>query len=132
MGKNWRSIFHIGPNLASDIINTYNPIEYVNDTLNSISIPTITESEVTDTILSLKNSSAGYDEIPAQILKQNIILYIKHLTHLMNSSINKGIFPDELKIAKVIEIFKSGKKDSIENYRPVSILSVFTKVFEKL
>ena len=132
MGKNWRSIFHIGPNLASDIINTYNPIEYVNDTLNSISIPTITESEVTDTILSLKNSSAGYDEIPAQILKQNIILYIKHLTHLMNSSINKGIFPDELKIAKVIEIFKSGKKDSIENYRPISILSVFTKVFEKL
>ena len=107
-------------------------MEYVNDILNSISIPTITESEVTDILLSLKNSSAGYDEIPAHILKQNTILYIKPLTHLVNSSINKGIFPDELKIAKVIPIFKSGNKESIENYRPISILSVFTKVFEKV
>ena len=123
---------NIGPKLASNIDNTSNPIEYVNDILNSISIPTITESEVTDILLSLKNSSAGYDEIPAHILKQNTILYIKPLTHLVNSSINKGIFPDELKIAKVIPIFKSGNKESIENYRPISILSVFTKVFEKV
>ena len=50
----------------------------------------------------------------------------------MNTSIIKGIFPDELKIAKVIPIFKSGNKDLIENYRPISILSVFTKVFEKV
>ena len=123
---------NIGPNLASNIDNTSNPMEYVNDILNSISIPTITESEVTDILLSLKNSSAGYDKIPAHILKQNTILYIKPLTHLVNSSINKGIFPDELKIAKVIPIFKSGNKESIENYRPISILSVFTKVFEKV
>ena len=68
------------------------PIEYVTDILNSISIPTITESEVTDILLSLKNSSVAYDEIPAHILKQNTILYIKPLTHLVNSSINKGIF----------------------------------------
>ena len=54
------------------------------------------------------------------------------MTHLVNSSINKGIFPDELKIPKVIPIFKSGNKESIENYRPISILSVFTKVFEKI
>ena len=123
---------NIGPNLASNIDNTSNPIEYVNDILNSISIPTITESEVTDILLSLKNSSAGYDEIPAHILKQNTILYIKPLTHLVNSSINKGIFPDELKLAKIIPIYKSGNKESIENYRPISILSVFTKVFEKV
>ena len=123
---------NVGPNLASNINNTSNPIEYVNDILNSISIPTITESEVTDILLSLKNSSAGYDELPAHILKQNIVLYIKPLTHLVNTSIIKGIFPDELKIAKVIPIFKSGNKDLIENYRPISILSVFTKVFEKV
>ena len=45
---------NIGTNLASNIDNTSNPIEYVNDILNSISIPTITESEVTDILLSLK------------------------------------------------------------------------------
>ena len=122
---------NIGPNLASNIDNTSNPIQYVNDILNSISIPTITESEVTDILLSLKNSSAGYDEIPAHILKQNN-LSIKPLTHLVNSSIKKEIFPDELKRAKVVPIFKSGNKESIENYRPISILSVFTKNFEKV
>ena len=83
-------------------------------------------------LILLKNSSAGYDELPAHILKQNILLYIKPLTPLVNTSIIKGIFPDELKMAKVIPIFKSGNKDLIENYRPISILSVFTKVFEKV
>ena len=43
-------------------------------------------------------------------------MLIKPLTYLINSSINKGIFPNELKIAKVIPIFKSGDKTSIENY----------------
>ena len=125
---------NIGPYLASNIDNTSNTIEYmyVIDTLNTISIPTMTESEVTDILLSLKNSSVGYDKIPAHILKQNTVLYIKPLTHLVNSSINQGHFPDELKIAKVIPICKSGNKESIENYRPISILSVFTKVFEKV
>ena len=83
--------------------------------------------------MSLKTCFVGgYDELQAHILKQNIVLYIKPLTHLVNTSIIKGIFPDELKIAKVIPIFKSGNKDLIENYRPISILSVFTKVFEKV
>ena len=80
-----------------------------------ISTSIITESEVTDIILSLKNSSAGYDKKSAHILKQNIILYIKPLTHLVNRSIKKGFFSDELKIAKFMSIFKSGNKDSIEN-----------------
>ena len=57
-----------------------------------ISTSIITESEVTDIILSLKNSSAGYDKKSAHILKQNIILYIKPLTHLVNRSIKKGFF----------------------------------------
>ena len=106
----------VGPNLASNIDNTSNPIEYVNDILNSISTPTITKSEVIDILISLKNSSAGYDEIPVHILKQNTELYIKPLTHFVNSSINKRFFPDELKITKVIPIFKSGNKNSIKNY----------------
>ena len=45
---------------------------------------------------------------------------------------NDGIFPNVLKIAKVIPIFKSGNVQLCSNYRPISVLSVFSKVFEKL
>ena len=55
---------------------------------------------------SLKNSSAGYDGIPASIAKQLINSYIKPLSYLINKSISDGIFPTELKLAKVIPVFK--------------------------
>ena len=69
--------------------------------MNSMFISNITEAEVTETILDLNNSCPGYDEVPAIVMKQNIHALIKSLTYIINCSINKGIFPDELKIAKV-------------------------------
>ena len=67
----------------------------------------------------------------ASIAKQCLKHYIKPLTYLINSSFESGTFPDELKLAKVIPIFKSGDKQGISNYRPISILSFISKVFEK-
>ena len=78
----------------------------------------------------MKNSSPGYDEIPASILKQCIDTYIDPLTYLINLSINQGIFPSELKIAKVIPIYKSYDKQLVRNYRPISVLPFFSKIFE--
>ena len=54
------------------------------------------------------------------------------LFHIFKVSIKQGIFPDRLKIAKVTPIFKSGAKDNISNYRPISILPVFSKVLETI
>ena len=59
-------------------------------------------------------------------------LYITPLTYIINLSISQCHFPDELKLAKVIPIYKSGDKQSIENYRPISVLSFFSKNFEKM
>ena len=50
----------------------------------------------------------------------------------MNMSIVHGVFPDELKIARVIPIFKAGESDVFSNYRPVSVLPLFSKVLERL
>ena len=90
-------------------------------------IPYISEYEITETVKSLKNSSGGWDIIPASIAKQCLKHYIKPLTYLINSSFESGTFPDELKLAIVIPIFKQ----DVSDYRPISILSFFSKVFEK-
>ena len=58
--------------------------------------------------------------------------YIKPLTNLINLSIKQGIFPDELKIARVVPIFKSGDKALVSNYCPISVLSFVSKIYEKI
>ena len=112
---------HVGPRLAQQIQSHNNSLNYVNDTIKSMLIPYISEYK------SLKNSSAGCEFIAKQCLKH----YIKPLTYLINSSFESGTFPEELKLAKVIPIFRSGDKQDISNYIPISILSFFLKVFEK-
>ena len=122
---------HVGPQLAQKIQGHINPLNYLNRTMKSMLILYISEYEIIEIIKSLKNSSAGYDNIPASIAKQCIQHYIKPLTYLINSSFECGIFPNELKLAKVIPIFKNGDKQEISNYRPISILAFFSKIFGK-
>ena len=121
----------VGPRLAKKIKNMTDPLTYVTPSVNSIFIPYVSENEITEVILSLKNSSAGQDSILASIAKPLIQYYIKPLTCLINSSFENGLFPDELKIPKVIPIFKTGDKKDTVNYRPISILTFFSKIFEK-
>ena len=81
-------------------------MSYINTNIHSIYIPDISKNEIITVINTLKNSAPGIDEMPASILKQCIKTYIDPLTYLVNLSINQGIFPDELKIAKVLPIYK--------------------------
>ena len=77
----------------------------------------------------MKNSSAGWDEIPANVTKICIDVYIEPSTHIIHKYFKEGIFPSELKLAKVVSIFKSGNSSKIPNYRPISDLSF---LFEKV
>ena len=54
------------------------------------------------------------------------------LKHIFTNSFSFGIVPSEFKIAKVVPVFKSGNKDSMDNYRPISLLSCFSKIIEKI
>ena len=123
---------NVGSTLSSKIHCNVKPLSYVEANPNSMVIPNLTVGDIINAISSLNNSSAGYDEMPASILKKCIDEYITPITYLVNLSIRQGTFPNELKLAKVIPIFKSGNEQLINNYRPISVLTFFSKIYEKV
>ena len=95
----------VGSTLASKINdNSCNPLDYIQSNVQSMVIPNYYENNVTLAINSLKNSSPGWDNIPTLIEKHVIHCYIKPLVFLINQSLIEGVFPDELKLAKVIPV----------------------------
>lgn len=98
----------------------------------SFTIFPTTPHEISDIINNLKcKNSTGYDEINQKIVIRSASLISEILSEIVNSSFKMGIMPEELKIAKVIPIFKAGDKNQVSNYRPISILPIFSKIFEK-
>ena len=122
----------IGDKLASKITSNINLLSFVNNISNSMVMSKVSPNEVLQIIQSLKNSSPGWDDIPTYMAKQCVNNIIEPLTYLINKYFSSGIFPIELKIAKVVPIFKSGDTSTFSNYRPISILSFFSKIFEKI
>ena len=89
-------------------------------------------SSICKQLKGLKTKKAiGLDNIPNRLLKLAADSSAPSLTFIFNLSISSGIFPDEWKIAKVLPIYKSGPRNVLENYRPISILPVVAKVLEK-
>lgn len=90
-------------------------------------------NEVINLINSINvNKSVGHDNIPPYFLRIASFIIAPVLCYYINNAFQYGIFPSTCKIAKVVPIFKSGKKDQVTNYRPISILTCFSKIFEKL
>ena len=73
----------------------------------------------------------GLDEIPSCLLKDGSKYIVQPLSHIINCSLITGIVPSEFKQGKIIPIYKSGKKSDIDNYRPITIFPVISKVLEK-
>lgn len=98
---------------------------------NSFFLSPVLTSEIIEAIKSLSNKkSVGYDEISVDIIKNCTFGLLEPLTIIFNLSFSKGVFPDGWKTAVVIPIHKSGTKDDVINYRPISLLSVLSKVIE--
>ena len=97
----------MGSTLSSNIHCDVNPLSYVEANPNSMVTPYLTVGDIINVISLLNNSSLGYDKMPASILKKCIDEYITPITYLVILSMRQGTFPNELKLAKVILIFKS-------------------------
>jgi hypothetical protein len=89
--------------------------------------------EIKKIISTLKSkNSHGYDDVSVNILKSSSPYISSPLSYICNKMLSTGIFPDRLKYAVVKPIFKNGDKSDVSNYRPISLLPAFSKVFEKV
>jgi hypothetical protein len=89
--------------------------------------------EITRIIKSLKmKNSSGYDEISSRIIKVSLPFIISPLTYICNAIFSTGVFPDRLKFAIIRPLFKKGEAQNVANYRPISLLTSFSKIIEKL
>ena len=91
----------------------------------------LTEADIEQAIKNLKNKkSTGHDRISLSIIKNNKTVLIPALTELYNISLKQGTFPDTLKTAVIVPIFKKGDPQDIVNYRPISLLPTVSKILE--
>jgi len=126
---------NLGPSLARSITpSLQRPADYLQTSVaDSIFLSPVTPSEIVDHIALMKNStSKGYDDVALGVLKHTANELSGVLAQVFNCSLEQGVFPDQLKLAKVVPIFKSGDRLKVSNYRPISILSPFAKLLEKL
>ncbi|KAG6441632.1 hypothetical protein O3G_MSEX001902 [Manduca sexta] len=78
------------------------------------------------------SKGVGPDNIPPLFIRKTVNNLLVPLKAIFNKSLTSGIFPNKWKEARIVPIFKNGKKDLVLNYRPISILSTFAKIFEVL
>jgi hypothetical protein len=88
---------------------------------------------VKDIVKSLKwKSSYGYDEMPQRILKISLPFITSPITFICKKTLSLGIFPSWLKYAQITPVHKKGDRTDMANYRPISLLTAFSKIFERV
>ena len=125
----------IGPKLASDIepsdINFESFLGNPNPT--SFEFSKISEIDILYICRQLKpKMSSGADFISTKLLQQIAPMIITPLHYLINMSLETGFIPNEFKLAKIVPVFKDGDSHDFNNYRPISLLSSFSKLLEKI
>ena len=127
----------IGKELADKIDPSPNPLLVGNYMINegnkTMKFTKINEQTITDAIGKIKTSKGfGNDNSSSYFLKLALPYIVNSLAYMFNKSLEDREFPSLWKIARVIPIFKDGDKSAKENYRPISVLPVVSRLFEKL
>ena len=125
---------NIGHNLAQGIPATdIEPEYYLTPTDKQFSLVTPSVDTVHNLLTKINDRKAtGLDMIPCKLLKMAADIIAPSLTSIFEKSIYTGIFPAEWKLARVTPVLKRGTKSDLNNYRPISVIPVVSKVFEKI
>ena len=99
---------------------------------DSIYLETPTNNEILDQITSLKNKAVGHDNIRPFFIKVARFVIAPYLNLFLNFVFTESIFPSNCKVARVVLVYKTRIKDDMNNYRPISILTCFSKIIEKI
>lgn len=123
-------LLFIIPNLLSSLENLPHDCQIeINN--QSMFLKPVSLTELCNISKQIKNKhSSGIDEVPTSIVKVSIPEIPEVLCHLINNSFKYGIFPDQLKMALIKPLYKKGDPRLMENYRPISLLPSFSKLFE--
>ena len=136
IANNFNSFFqNIGPTLSANIPQHKNITikTFLKEKIAFSFEFSLLEQETVFKIISKINSkhSCGHDDISTILMKNICPLILSPITLILNQSLSTGIFPDRLKIAKIIPLFKKEDPHQLDNYRPISLLPAFSKIFEK-
>ena len=125
---------NVGPNLAEIIPKSNKNFEsFLSGQYPTLKEFPLTDEELKNAFASIKpNKSPGFDDISSNVIRFVFDALIKPTKHIFDLSLNKGIFPDKLKVARVTPIFKAGEKERVSNYRPISVLNCFSKILERI
>ena len=123
----------VAPKLAEKIPSVnVDPTSYLTRQQNTFVFFNTDCSEINKIINSFKSKPSHINTVPSFAFKHISSILSPILTTLINESVTAGVFPDCLKIARVIPIYKSGKKNYVKNYRPISTLPFLSKIIERL
>ena len=126
---------NIGPNTEKEIpkVQNISPTKFLKERNQfNFLIAHISNEEVLDIVNSLSNKATGPYIVPLKLLILISDLIIIPLCYIINMSLFSGIYPDKLKIVKVIPIHKGGSTQDLNNFSPISLLSIFDKIIEKI
>ena len=122
-----RSLYKYGRNF---VFNFYSCKGVISD---NFSFSILSEDQVLKYLTKLSvNKSTGLDGIPSKFVRDSASIIACPLTHIINLSLVQGVVPDDLKSARVVPLFKKNDKTEVGNYRPVSILCILSKIFERV
>ena len=130
IATNFNNFFvNVGPNMEESVpkVPNISPKFLKNRNQMKFVIAHVSNEEILDIINSLENKSTGPSSIPLKLLSLIPDLIILPLAYIINMSFITGEYPNLLKIVKVIRIHKGGSTQDVNNYRSISLLSIFDK-----